>query len=116
MATREMKLRNIKSSPEDMGLSPNRGNLAKDSHSQRQASTREAYLPKINTSPQQVASVPPLCPYPTSICFLQHKTLNLGLDGADLVGQLGGLVGGDGASDDGTADTGGTAKGHLQGS
>lgn len=46
---------------------------------------------------------------------LDHQTLDSGLDGADLVGQLGGLVGGDRASNHGAGDTGGTAQSHLAG-
>lgn len=46
---------------------------------------------------------------------LDHETLDLVLDGADLSGQVTGLVGGDGGSDDGAGDTGGTAKSHLAG-
>lgn len=46
---------------------------------------------------------------------LDHQALDLDLDGADLVGELTGIVGGDGHGDDGTADTTGTAKGHLGG-
>lgn len=46
---------------------------------------------------------------------LDHETLDLGLDGADLVGELGGLVGGDAASNNGAADTGGATKSDLAG-
>ena len=46
---------------------------------------------------------------------LDHQTLDSGLDGADLIGQLGGLVGGDRASNHGARDTGGTAQSHLAG-
>lgn len=46
---------------------------------------------------------------------LNHQTLDSSLDGADLVGQLGGLVGGDRASNHGARDTGGTAQSHLAG-
>lgn len=52
---------------------------------------------------------------PASTDCLDHETLDLGLDGADLVGELTGIVGGDGHSDDGAADTAGTAKSHLGG-
>lgn len=52
---------------------------------------------------------------PASIACLDHETLDLDLDGADLVGELTGIVGGDGHGDDGTADTAGTAKSHLGG-
>ena len=52
---------------------------------------------------------------PASTDCLDHQALDLGLDGADLVGELTGIVGGDRHSDDGTADTAGTAKGHLGG-
>lgn len=46
---------------------------------------------------------------------LDHETLDLDLDGADLVGKLTGVVGGDGDSDNGAADTASTTKGHLGG-
>lgn len=52
---------------------------------------------------------------PASTDCLDHQALDLGLNGADLVGELTGIVGGDRHSDDGTADTAGTAKGHLGG-
>jgi hypothetical protein len=46
---------------------------------------------------------------------LDHQTLDSGLDGADLVGQLGGLVGSDRASNHRAGDTGSTAQSHLAG-
>ena len=46
---------------------------------------------------------------------LDHQALDLGLDGADLVGELTGIIGGDRDSNDGTADTTGTTKSHLGG-
>lgn len=45
--------------------------------------------------------------------LLDHQTLDLVLDRTDLAHEIGGLVGGDGAADDGSADTASTAKGHL---
>lgn len=50
---------------------------------------------------------------PRSDQRLDHETLDLVLDGADLVGKLTGLVAGDAASNHGARDTGRTAKGHL---
>lgn len=47
--------------------------------------------------------------------ILDHETLDLVLDGADLGGQVTGLVGSDGGSNHGTGDTSGTAKSHLTG-
>jgi hypothetical protein len=46
---------------------------------------------------------------------LDLKPLNLVLEGADLTHEVGGLVGGDRASDDSARDTAGTAKSHLGG-
>ena len=47
--------------------------------------------------------------------ILDHETLDLVLDGTDLSGQVTGLVGGDGAGNDGARNTGGTAESHLAG-
>lgn len=52
---------------------------------------------------------------PASTDCLDHQALDLGLDGTDLVGELTGIVGGNGDGDHGTADTAGTAKSHLGG-
>lgn len=44
---------------------------------------------------------------------LDHETLDLVLEGANLVHEVGGLVGGDGAGDDCTGDATGSAEGGL---
>lgn len=46
---------------------------------------------------------------------LDHESLDLVLEAADLVHQVAGLVGGDAGGDDGTADATGTAQGSLGG-
>lgn len=46
---------------------------------------------------------------------LQHKSLDLVLEGADLAHQVTGLVGGDAGGDDGAGDTAGTAESELAG-
>lgn len=46
---------------------------------------------------------------------LDHETLDLVLEGADLVHEVRSLVGGDGSGDDGARDTAGTTKSHLGG-
>lgn len=50
-----------------------------------------------------------------SIDILDHQTLDLVTDGADLGVQVTGLVGGDGAGNDGTGDTSGATESHLGG-
>lgn len=45
---------------------------------------------------------------------LDHKPLDLVLEGADLVHEIGGLVGGDGGGDDGAGDTAGTSESGLR--
>ena len=44
---------------------------------------------------------------------LDHESLNLILERADLAHQVGSLVGGDAAADNRTADTTGTTESHL---
>lgn len=46
---------------------------------------------------------------------LDHESLDLVLERADLAHEVGGLVGGDAAADDSAADTAGTAESHLAG-
>ena len=46
---------------------------------------------------------------------LDHESLDLVLESADLAHEVGGLVGGDAAADDSAADTAGTAESHLAG-
>lgn len=46
---------------------------------------------------------------------LDHESLDLVLESADLAHEVGSLVGGDGGSDDGAGDTAGTAESHLGG-
>ena len=46
---------------------------------------------------------------------LDHQALDLGLDGADLVGKLGSLVGGDAAGNNGAAHTGRATESDLAG-
>ena len=46
---------------------------------------------------------------------LDHETLDLVLESADLVVQVAGLVGRDASRNDGAADTAGTAESHLAG-
>lgn len=46
---------------------------------------------------------------------LDHESLDLVLERADLAHEVGGLVGGDAAGDDSAADTAGTAESHLAG-
>ena len=50
-----------------------------------------------------------------SIDILDHQTLDLVTDGANLGVQVTGLVGGDGTGDDRAGDTSGTTEGHLGG-
>jgi len=50
-----------------------------------------------------------------SIDILDHQTLDLVTDRADLGVQVTGLVGGDGAGNDGTGDTSGATESHLGG-
>ena len=50
-----------------------------------------------------------------SLRSLDHESLDLVLEGADLAHEVGGLVGGDAAADDSAADTAGTAESHLAG-
>lgn len=47
------------------------------------------------------------------ITHLDQKSLDLVLEGADLVHEIGGLVGGDGGGDDGAGDTAGTSESGL---
>lgn len=46
---------------------------------------------------------------------LDHESLDLVLESADLAHEVRGLVGGDAAADDSAADTAGTAESHLAG-
>lgn len=46
---------------------------------------------------------------------LDHESLDLVLESADLAHEVGSLVGGDGGSDDGAGDTAGAAESHLGG-
>lgn len=46
---------------------------------------------------------------------LDHESLDLVLESADLAHEVGGLVGGDAAADDSAADTAGAAESHLAG-
>lgn len=46
---------------------------------------------------------------------LDHESLDLVLEGADLAHEVGGLVGGDAAANNCAADTTGAAKSHLAG-
>lgn len=50
-----------------------------------------------------------------SLRSLDHESLDLVLEGADLAHEVGGLVGGDAAADNCAADTAGAAKSHLAG-
>lgn len=47
--------------------------------------------------------------------FLDHESLDLVLESADLAHEVGGLVGGDAAGDDSAGHTAGAAKSHLAG-
>jgi hypothetical protein len=46
---------------------------------------------------------------------LDHKSLDLVLESADLAHEVGGLVGGNGSSNDGARNTAGATKSHLGG-
>lgn len=46
---------------------------------------------------------------------LDHQSLDLILKGADLVHEIGSLVGGDGSADDGASNTAGATESHLAG-
>lgn len=52
---------------------------------------------------------------PLQIWLLDHESLDLVLESADLAHEVGGLVGGDAAADNCAAHTAGAAKGHLAG-
>ena len=58
------------------------------------------------TNPRPVHSFRPI---------LDHKSLNLVLDGSDLSHEITGLVGGDAGSDHGARDTGGATQSKLAG-
>lgn len=71
---------------------------------------------QIFSNPSQHSSfvlIRPPSPPSFAKAYLDHETLDLVLQRADLAHEIGSLVGGDGAANDGSADTAGTAKSHL---
>lgn len=75
-------------------------------------SSKSSLSSRINPYRQPDANYSPI---PSRLDHLDHESLDLVLDGADLAHEVGGLVGGDGGGDDGAGDTAGTAESHLAG-
>ena len=77
--------------------------------------TKASSAPKQYTLPNPSLLIHLCAPKSPYLHTLDHESLDLVLESADLAHEVGGLVGGDAAADDSAGNTAGAAKSHLAG-